>query len=80
MCKAPVQEHVSQELVDMEVAGQKKMKTEHRVEVNAATLEHPRRQKRQYVYDEQVLRYGWYVVHLAYLRFADLLLTKNLLR
>ena len=63
MCKASVQEHVGQELIDMKVAGQEKMKTEQRIQVDAAALKHPRCQKRQYVDDKQVLCHGRYIAH-----------------
>jgi len=71
MCKASVKEHVGQELIHMEVASQEKVKTEHGVEVDTAALKYPRCQKCQYINDKQILRHGWYAVHLAILSFAN---------
>ena len=71
MCKAPMQAHVGQELIDMKVAGHEKMETEQRIQVKTAALKHPRCQKRQKVNDKQILRHGWYIVHLIDFLFDD---------
>ena len=64
MCKAPMKEHVGQKLPDMEIAGHEKMQAKEGIQVNAATSEHPRCQKRQHVNGKKILGHGRYVVHL----------------
>ena len=58
-----MEEHVCQELVDMEVACQKEMKSAQGVQVDAATLQDPRGQKSYNVYDQQMPGHRRYVIH-----------------
>ena len=64
MCKASVKEHISQELIDMEIAGHKKMQAKHSVQVYATATQHPSCQKCKDIDDKQIFGHVWYVVHL----------------
>ena len=59
-----VQKHIGEELVEVEVAGQEKMQSEERCQIDATQFEHPRCHICQKVYHQQVLRHGRHVVHI----------------
>ena len=71
MRETAMQEHVGQELIDTEVAGQEKVKAQQRIQVYPTTLQYPRGQIGQNVNDQQILGHGRHIVHLIYSLFFD---------
>ena len=60
-----MQEHVGQELIEMEVARHEEMETEHRIQINTPSLENHRCYESQQIHDKKVLGHRRYIVHFA---------------
>ena len=63
MCQTTMQKHVGKELINVKVAGQEKMKTQERCQINAPQLQYPRCHKSQEVDNEEVLGHGLHIIH-----------------
>ena len=63
MHEAGVQEEISHQLIQMEVAGQKEMQTSDVSQVDASHLENKRSKECQQINNQQILGNGWYTEH-----------------
>jgi hypothetical protein len=56
-----MQEHIGDELEQVEIAGHEEMQASHVCQVYATHMKHPCGNENQEVNDEQILGNGWYV-------------------
>ncbi len=65
MCKPSMQEHISNKLIEPEVASQEKMQAKHGGQIYATALKNIGSYKRQNIDDKQILGHCRYIVHLT---------------
>ena len=65
MRKAPMQEHICDELVDMEFTCQEEVQPQHSRQVNTTAFKHKSSNECQDIHYQQILGHCGYIVHLC---------------